>query len=482
MATLLRNGRLKANVTTRYIYLKSSTIKNENQCRCFNQYLFKRNVKSSRLSAFNPSRSFQTSLPLDKIIPFYLSDIGEGIREVSVKEWFVKVGDKVEQFDNICEVQSDKASATITSRYDGKITKLYHKIDGVAFVGEPLVDIDVEDEESLQTDTKEKKNDNQNSNTVEEENDVSKRSKVLATPAVRRIAMQNKIDLSTVNSTGRGGRVLKEDVLKFLNISSEDSNDVNKMKKAEKRNTLYVAQTPHLKSIGQDKTLPITGYTKIMVKTMSTSLKIPHFVYSDEIDVTPLVIIRSETKKAAAEAGVNLTFMPFFIKAASLALNNFPILNSSVDENCENITYKAAHNIGVAMDTPGGLVVPNIKNVQQKSILEIGNDLNRLQRDGQEGALKPNDLTGGTFSLSNIGVIGGTYTKPVILSPQVSIGALGKIQILPRFDKDGNVVKAHIVCVSWSADHRVVDGVTMAKFSNKWKFYIENPSHLMLEL
>lgn len=168
------------------------------------------------------------------------------------------------------------------------------------------------------------------------------------------------------------------------------------------------------------------------------------------------------------------------LQAVSLALTEFPILNSIVDANCENITYKAAHNIGIAMDTPEGLVVPSVKNVQTLSIYDIAVELNRMQTLGAAGKLTNAELTGGTFSLSNIGVIGGTYARPVILPPEVAIGALGKLQRLPRFDDKGNVVSKEIMCVSWSADHRIIEGATMARFSNLWKSYLENPGLMLL--
>ncbi|KAL2089286.1 hypothetical protein ACEWY4_013974 [Coilia grayii] len=219
-----------------------------------------------------------------------------------------------------------------------------------------------------------------------------------------------------------------------------------------------------------------------MVKTMTTALKIPHFGYCDEVDLTQLLLLRAELKGVAESRGVKLSYMPFFIKAASLGLLHFPILNASVDKACQNITYKAAHNIGLAMDTTQGLLVPNVKNVQVLSVFEIATELNRLQNLGSTGQLSTQDLTGGTFTLSNIGSIGGTYAKPVILPPEVAIGALGKVQVLPRFGPRDEVVKAHIMKVSWSADHRIIDGATMCRFSNLWKSYLENPATMLLDL
>ncbi|CAH2075244.1 unnamed protein product, partial [Iphiclides podalirius] len=424
---------------------------------------------------------FHTTNITNKIVAFKLSDIGEGIREVVIKEWFVKVGDKVNQFDNICEVQSDKAAVTITSRYDGVVTKLYHEMDQTALVGQPLVDIDVEntadEEDSSDSDTESINNDARKI-----ENQANHKKKVLTTPAVRRIASQFKVDLSTVSPTGRNGRILKEDVLAHLNMTSDKSNEVSDLNSVNAISMPVSMAQAKVEVVLEDRVIPISGFTKAMVKSMTEAMKIPHFGLSDEYDVTKLIQSRESLKIIAQERGVKLTYMPIIIKASSLALTAHPVLNSSLDSSCENIIYKASHNIGVAMDTPNGLVVPVIKNVQHKSILEIAQELNILQEKGLKGQLGLNDIAGGTFTLSNIGVVGGTYAKPVILPPQVSIGALGKIQVLPRFNSNGDVVKTHILTVSWSADHRVVDGVTMAKFSNNLKQYLEDPYKLLLDL
>jgi len=172
-------------------------------------------------------------------------------------------------------------------------------------------------------------------------------------------------------------------------------------------------------------------------------------------------------------------FVAAATKAASMALTEYPILNAVVNDDCTEMTYKSSHNIALAMDTPQGLLVPNVKNCEQRSIFEIAEELNRLQELGAAGLLTAADLKDGTFSLSNIGVVGGTYASPVLVVPQVAIGALGKIEKLPRFDANDNVVAQHIMKVSWSADHRVIDGVSMAKFSNLWKSYLADPTMML---
>uniref|UniRef100_A0A3P8UGD8 Dihydrolipoamide acetyltransferase component of pyruvate dehydrogenase complex n=1 Tax=Cynoglossus semilaevis TaxID=244447 RepID=A0A3P8UGD8_CYNSE len=401
------------------------------------------------------------------IVQFKLSDIGEGIMEVTVKEWYVKEGDRVSQFDSICEVQSDKASVTITSRYDGVIRKLYYDVDATALVGKALVDIETESKIIQEEDVVETPAMAREEHTHQE----IKGHKTQATPAVRRLAMENNIKLSEVVGTGRDGRILKEDILNFLARQTGAILPPTPVQEIQIPGPAQVSADP-----------VFTGFHKAMVKTMTAALKIPHFGYCDEVDLTRLVALRAELKPVAEARGVRLSFMPFFIKAASLGLLHFPILNASVDEGVQNITYKASHNIGLAMDTSLGLLVPNVKNVQLLSVFEIAQELNRLQVLGSQGQLGTNELTGGTFTLSNIGSIGGTYAKPVILPPEVAIGALGKTLVLPRFAADGQVVPAHIMKVSWSADHRIIDGATMCRFSNMWKEYLENPAHMVLDL
>lgn len=198
--------------------------------------------------------------------------------------------------------------------------------------------------------------------------------------------------------------------------------------------------------------------------------------------MSQLVRLRAELREACLQRGVKLSYMPFIVKACSLALLQFPILNSSIDPTAETITYKASHNIALAMDTPMGLLVPSIKGVQGLSVLEIAAELGRLQQLGTAGKLSAGDLAGGTFSLSNIGSIGGTYAKPVILPPQVAIGALGKMMTVPRYSAAGELHPAQVINVSWSADHRCIDGATMARFSNLWKSYLESPGSMVLDL
>ena len=212
------------------------------------------------------------------------------------------------------------------------------------------------------------------------------------------------------------------------------------------------------------------------------TFQIPHFGYDDEISMNALSELREVLKPIAEANNVKLSYMPLMIKAASMALQQYPILNSSLSPDESEIIYHGDHNIGVAMDTDKGLVVPNVKGVQNLTIFEVARELNRLQSEGSSGNVSANDLEGTTFTLSNIGAIGGTYMSPVIATPQVAIGAVGKIQTLPRFDSEGNVVAEKIMAVSWAGDHRIIDGATMANFSNSWKAMLEEPGTMLVNM
>jgi 2-oxoisovalerate dehydrogenase E2 component (dihydrolipoyl transacylase) len=221
-----------------------------------------------------------------------------------------------------------------------------------------------------------------------------------------------------------------------------------------------------------------------MFKTMTKSLNIPHFLYADELKVQDITAIR---KKLASDIRdpKKLTFLPFVVKAVSLALNDFPLLNARVDTGTPDkpkLIMRSKHNIGIAMDTPNGLVVPNIKDVASRSILDIAAEITRLSALGKEGKLASADMSGGTITVSNIGNIGGTYVAPVLVPTEVAILGIGRTRVMPVFDEDGNVVRGELVNFSWSADHRVVDGATMARMGNRVRELIEAPELMLLNL
>ncbi|KAG0002821.1 hypothetical protein BGZ79_002241 [Entomortierella chlamydospora] len=459
----------------------------------------------------NHVHRFHASALANAKVPFLLADIGEGITECEVIQWFVKAGDKVEEFDRLCEVQSDKASVEITSRFTGTIASLKYKVGDMARVGAPLVEIETADDTvveeaiaapdaaSASTPAPEEGLKG-HSNVIQDMNAVAammdnapgkvsqkvptaEHILTFATPAVRRVAKENDVDIALIKGSGKGGRVMKEDVMAYIANGRQST--------ATPKDAPFAASAKSNVAVGEDKVLPLSMIQKAMFKQMTKSLSIPHFGFADEIILDNATAFRVALNDHIAKTPEKYNFkkvsyMPIFIKALSIALEDYPIMNACVIDGDNAATaklkYRASHNIGVAMDTPNGLVVPNIKNVQNLSVLEIASELTRLQEAGKKNALTMADLKDGTLSLSNVGMIGGTYLNPVVVTSEVAIAAVGKMQRLPRFkmvEENGQmverVVAQQIINISWSADHRVIDGATVARFSEAWKNVVENP-------
>ena len=232
----------------------------------------------------------------------------------------------------------------------------------------------------------------------------------------------------------------------------------------------------------------LTGIKKAMTKTMTESLSIPFFTFQDQIEATQLLKLRREMKKAQPK----LTILPFFVKALSLAMLPNPVINSQfnpeTDENgyIKSYVVKKNHNFAIAIDSKDGLTVPNIKRVQEKSILEINEEILNIREKAEKGGLKASDFEDSTFTISSVGNMGGTYFVPTILRPQVAIIAIGGAKKLPKYVEEPHGgykwVPADIIHTSMSCDHRVLDGGSVAKFTKKFKELIENPNLMMLSM
>ncbi|PKG99637.1 2-oxo acid dehydrogenase subunit E2 [Paraglaciecola sp. MB-3u-78] len=405
---------------------------------------------------------------------FILPDIGEGIVECEVVKWLVAEGQNIIEDQAVVEVMTDKALVEIPAKYSGVVTKLYYAEGNIAKVHSPLFSMEITEDNSQSQDVTvstaeiaaiKVKSSNTDSSDIQMPTNTEKKhtSKALASPAVRRLARELEVDLSLIAGSGDKGRVLKHD------LSAASSPII--------QSVMVSADTPVTQvSTGGKRVEPIRGVQAAMAKHMMHSVfTVPHFSVSEEIEMDKLIDARAQLKASFEKEGVKLSFMPFFIKAMSLALSHFPIINSQINTDCSEVTYFDDHNIGLAVDSKIGLVVPNIKGVQHLSLLEVARKSNELVDLARQGRLSSGDLKGGTISISNIGVLGGTVATPVINAPESAIVALGKIQRLPRFDENDAVKAVNIMHVSWSGDHRIIDGATMVRFNNLWKSYLENP-------
>ena len=447
----------------------------------------------------------------------------KGIVECEVIQWFVEPGATVEEFSPLCEVQSDKASVEITSRFTGTVKKLYYDAGDMARVGKPFVDIDIqgdakpEDIEALTTEPEPQQKSTESvppgtpasvttpqpqnassSQAAPSPSDAPKpkgKCASLATPAVRHLSKELKVDILDIYGTGKDGRVLKEDIYKFVQERDGKGDSA-----ASPKTSSIPSPAAHLPAFNQPQDTSVQTETQVqlshtqqqMFKSMTRSLSIPHFLYADEIDFSQLVELRGRLNRVLSKSPVvegqpgKLSYLPFIIKAVSLALYQFPILNARVDIDSTtgkpNLVHRSQHNIGVAMDTPQGLLVPVIKNVGSLNVLSIAAELTRLQTLAHQGKLTPKDLTGGTITVSNIGNIGGTYLSPVIVEKEVAILGIGRMRTVPAFDEADNVVKKQVTNFSWSADHRVVDGATMARAADVVRRVVEEPDVMVMHL
>ena len=412
-------------------------------------------------------------------IDFILPDIGEGIVECELVEWLVKEGESIVEDQPIADVMTDKALVQIPAMHSGIVEKLYYKQGEIAKVHSPLFSMTPNEESTSTVDVATEPK-------VEAESQVEAieapvvnvavaacevkavatkvtNEKALASPAVRRVARELDINIHQVAGSGKKGRVYKDDVVAFSQNGQ--------------------TAVPSAVVKGGIRVEPIRGIKKVMATAMQNSVStIPHFTYCEEIDMTDLIALRSELKEIYAKQDIKLTMMPFFMKAMSLAIKEFPLLNTQVNDDCSELTYFDDHNIGMAVDSKVGLLVPNVKHVQTKSILDLANDIMRLTNDARSGRVASEDLKGGTITISNIGALGGTVATPIINKPEVAIVALGKLQKLPRFNEQGEVEARSIMQVSWSGDHRVIDGGTIARFCNLWKSFLEKPSNMLVHM
>ncbi|XP_047316023.1 lipoamide acyltransferase component of branched-chain alpha-keto acid dehydrogenase complex, mitochondrial-like [Impatiens glandulifera] len=411
------------------------------------------------------------------IVDVPLAQTGEGIAECELLKWFVKEGDEVEEFQPLCEVQSDKATMEITSRYRGKVFQILHFPGGIVKVGETLIKMIVEEQMDLNQTC-----DSNMEKAVESEICdliVEKFGGVLSTPAVRNLANQYGVNINDVHGTGKDGRVLKEDIVKHVeNQGTVKEVITSKFSDVEE---LPEVRAPNVCDF-EDKTILLRGYHRAMVKSMSLAATIPHFHYVEDIICDALLELKSSFQNENSDSEVKYTLLPVLIKSLSMALNKFPWMNSSFDEPMQSVILKGSHNIGIAMATEHGLVVPNIKRVQSLSILEITKELSRLQKLAAVNKLSRDDICGGTITLSNIGSIGGKFGSPLVNVPEVAIIALGRTRKVPRFDDHGNVYPASVMSVNIGADHRVLEGATVARFCNQWKLLIEKPELLVLNM
>ncbi len=452
------------------------------------------------------------------MVDFKFADIGEGIHEGVILKWEYKVGDTIEEGETLVVIETDKVNAEIPAPTSGVIKSLGPDVGETVHVGETLAKIAEEGDEDNDDSSDEKKKETKEEEKEEKEekdekdepkkeavsedeeesagvvgeisvsNDVIaayeddveekiEQKRVLATPVARKLAKDLGVDIKTIKGSGQQGRVMKEDIQKAANQS-----EGKKQEESKTPSSSYQAVNASLPKFDESRVRreKVSKLRETIAKNMSLSKTvIPHTTVMDEVDVSKLVSFRNEQKALAEEKGVHLTYMPLIIKALTAAIHEYPQFNTSYDSETKELIYKDYINVGVAVDTPDGLIVPNIKDADKLSIFELAKELHKMKEKAGEKKIQLSDLNDGTISVTNYGIFDSTFGAPVIKFPEVAIIGIGRISKKPVV-VDGEIVVRDILPLSLSIDHRVIDGGDAGRFLRTFKEYLTSPMLLLL--
>ncbi len=399
-----------------------------------------------------------------------LPDLGEGIEGAEVSEVKVSVGDKLKPEDTILVLESDKASMEIPAEVIGVATKVAVKVGDHVQPGQLLVSVDVDNKIEQSEEKKETKSYNKKDISEEVEtddtpelspiNNAQNKDNVFASPGVRRLARELNINLAFIKGNGPKGRITKDDLHHYIKIQMAMSSDAMPLSKPE----IDFSQWGEVEVKKLTKINIITGQ-----RLQQAWQSIPHVTQFDEADISELNKYRNKMNKKSATMKTKLTFLPFFMKAAITVLKEMPKFNSSLDHNEENLILKNYYNLGIAVDTPYGLIVPVIRDVDKKSLIDLSEELIDLSQRARDKKLKPSELTSGTFTISSLGGIGGKFFTPIINPPEVAILGISQSWWNNIYnEKTKSHSPGYIMPFSLSYDHRVIDGASGAAFTSRF--------------
>ncbi|MDA4124390.1 MAG: 2-oxo acid dehydrogenase subunit E2 [Thaumarchaeota archaeon] len=397
---------------------------------------------------------------------FSLPDIGEGVAEGEILKWMVKEGDQVKEDQPLVEIMTDKVNVQIPAPRSGRVSQILVKEGDVAKVGQTIMVIDDGSLGASQPAPPSQAPAPKEPVPSQQAPPAQISSGILATPATRRLARELGVDISSVRGSGPQGRVTDDDLRRAAPGPRPGPGSVAVQSTAGAREEL----------------VPLRGIRKTiaerMVKSKETAAQVTHV---DEADMTELVLLREAFKGSAEKRKVHLTYLPFIIKALVPALKEFPFLNSSLDEASGNIILKKYYNIGIATDTEQGLVVPVVKDADTKDMFELAGEIERLADKARKGQLTLDEVRGSTFTITNVGAIGGLFATPIINLPEVAILGLHKIVKRPVV-RDGRVEIRDISYLSLTFDHRVLDGAYAARFTSRVIETIQDTKKLLAEV
>jgi len=401
-----------------------------------------------------------------------LPDIGEGVAEGEILKWMAKEGDTIREDQPILEVMTDKVNVQIPAPRSGRVDKILVKEGDIAQVGQVIMVIDDGSGGGSAPSVAPSAPTAAAATAATAAPPATPSQGVLATPATRRLARELGIDISMVKGSGPQGRVTDEDIRRSASGVRPGTAAVT-----------VQAQKPARPGVGpMEELVPLRGVRKTiserMLRSLQTTAQVTHV---DEVDMTELVLLREAFKGSAEKRGVRLTYMPFIIKAMLPALKEFPYVNSSLDEQNGNIILKKYYNIGIATDTEQGLVVPVVKDADMKDIFELAGEIERLADKARKAQLTLDEVRGSTFTITNVGAIGGLFATPIVNVPEVAILGLHKIAKRPVV-RDGKVEIRDTTYFSLSFDHRVIDGAYAARFTSRVIENIQDTKKLLSEV
>ncbi|MBN2745619.1 MAG: 2-oxo acid dehydrogenase subunit E2 [Bacteroidales bacterium] len=420
---------------------------------------------------------------------FKFPDIGEGLDEGIIVEWKVKKGQQVKVGESLVTMETDKVVTDIPSPKDGIIAEMYGKVGETIHVGEALVEIEMEGTASEVAAAEASK-----SEMVEEEGagvvgtlevagnsavlsashegvateatQTDTKRKALATPVARAMAKDMGVDINQVKGTGPGGRVMKDDIIKFAQGKSTSTNQKTSISVSSEMETEVVAMSQIRKTIAKNM--------------IASKHNAAHMTIFDEVEISTLDSVRKKYKADFEKRGSKLTYLAFVVKATALALKKFKALNSEMDMENSQMIYKKYYNIGIAVDTEKGLVVPVIKNADTLSIFDISMKIAEFSEKARTATLTLDEMKDGTFTITSYGSIGGKFAVPVINYPQAGILGVGRISQQPVVI-DNQLAIGLVLPLSLSVDHRIADGGETARFLNQVMSYLSEPVSLLMD-
>ncbi|TWU41806.1 2-oxo acid dehydrogenase subunit E2 [Novipirellula artificiosorum] len=467
-----------------------------------------------------------------------LPELGDGIESGDVLEVFVSVGDVITQGQDIVEMETDKATVPVPASVGGKVTKILVSEGDTVEIGGVILEVEAAEGAAAPAEPKpaaapQAKAEPKPEAATEPKaapvapleppqptaappaaaqaasapaavkqpavavtptppapaapapSPVEAGSAIAAGPAIRRFAREVSVDLASVRGSGEGGRITREDVLAVVRTNQETarSGSTAKADSGSTMDSLEAAAAPAVDDFGPIRVERMDRMRKTIAKQMHASWSaVPRVTNFDDADITDLERLRKSSKEDYAAQGLKLTSMPFLIKAVATALRHHPTINAAVDQENEQILYKEFVNVGIAVDTDRGLVVPVMHHADRMGVPEITRSLAEMSGKVRGGQFAVSDLRGGTFTISNLGAIGGTYSTPIVNVPEVAILLVGRSRKLPVVMPDDSIQPRLMMPLSLSYDHRLVDGGTAARFLNDVIGYLEAPSRLLLAL